>query len=150
MQQKKDVKTPHKMGIPDILQSPTTVFPRTFRFLLVSKRNPDFQNFVRRVEIDTFSNSITAYVMELTSKGKTHPHEWLDQISDKTYSDDMSLLAMDGCGGVLYTLEFDEVKAYSEKVIYNYDDSDVVTHKIEFEYASMKRTSPKSLDDQSK
>lgn len=145
MQEKKDKKS-QNMGIPDILKSPLTVFPRTFRFLLISKRNPDFQNLVQRVEIDTFSNSMTVHVLEMTLRGKTHPHDWLDQITDQTYSDDMSLVAMDGCGQTLYTLDFDQVKAYSEKTVYNYDDSDVVTHKIEFEYANMKRTSPKTLD----
>lgn len=134
------------MGIPELIGSPTTVFPRTFRFLLISKKYPDFQNLVRRVEIDSFINSITAYVLELTANGKTYPHDWLDQIHCGNYVDDMTLVALDGCGQTLYTLEFEGVKVYDAHVEFNYDDSDVVTHRIGMEFAKMTRLNPKSLD----
>lgn len=146
MDEKTTQKTTTSMGIPDLIKSPSTVFPRTFRFLFISKKYPDFQNLVRRVEIDPFVNSITAYVLELTSNGKTYPHDWLGQISEKEYVDDMTLVALDGCGNTLYTLEFEGVKAFDLHTEFDYDDSDVVTHRIGMEFAKMTRLNPKSLD----
>lgn len=140
------MKQTDSMGINPLLSSHTNIFPRTFRFLFISKNNPNFQNLVKRVEIDPFVNTLMVYVMEVTDDKMTHPHDWLEKISEKDYEDNFSLIAFDGCGNSLYTLEFDKAKAFDLQTEYDYSTSEVVTHKIGIEFDKMTRTNPKSLD----
>jgi len=126
------------MGIPAVLGSPTTVFPRTFRFLFVPKKNPDLQYLVTKVSIDFYQQSLDAHIMEVAPD--LDSQDWIINMGeDREYVDDYTLTALDGCGTTLYTLEFIGMKAIWHNVEYDYAKSDVVTHHVGFEYEEMKR-----------
>ena len=131
-----------RMGLPAVLGDPTTIFPRTFRFLFTPKKNPDLQYLVQKVSIDFYQQSIDAHIMETAPNLETQ--EWVINMMEKGYDepyiDDYTLVAMDGCGNQLYMLEFKGVKAIWHNVEYDYAKSDVVTHHVGFEYESMTRT----------
>ena len=110
------------------------VFPRTFRFLFISKKNPDMHYFTNKVSIDYFSQGIELSVYERVT---LQTHDWIMDMSDPSYDDDFTLTALDGCGNKLYVLEFHGVKICGHKVDYDYANSDVVQHKITLGYHKM-------------
>jgi hypothetical protein len=141
-----DQKNPDKhedMGLPDILKSPKTVFPRTFRFLFIPKKNPAVQHLIQKVSIDYSQKSLDAFVMELAD---CRTLEWLQEMNQPDYTDDFTLVALDGCGYHLYVLEFSQVRAVWYSTEYDYAKSDVVTHHVGFEYDSMKTIKKRTHD----
>jgi hypothetical protein len=139
------------MGLPPCLTAANTVFPRTFRFLFIPKQNPHIQYFVKKVEINYFQHKIVASVMEVCTPnvdGETiQTQDWIEQLANKDFCDDLMLVALDGCGKKLYTLEFLRSKAYDHQVTYCTDSSDTVNHTVYLEYSKMVRCNkPDSLD----
>jgi len=127
------------MGIPKVLASPHTIFPRTFRFLFIPKKNPDLQYLINKVTIDFYQKSMDAYIMEAAPA--LDSQDWIiNMVNDRDYIDDYSLVALDGCGHKLYTLDFKGVKGIWHSVEYDYGKSDVVSHHVGFEYEQMTRT----------
>jgi hypothetical protein len=127
------------MGIPEVLGSPYTVFPRTFRFLFVPKKNPDLQYLVSKVTIDFYQKQMDAFIMEAAPALECQ--DWIiNMVTDRDYVDDYTLLALDGCGNRIYTLDFTGVKGIWHSVEYDYAKSDVVSHHVGFEYEGMTRT----------
>lgn len=138
------------MGIPAVLGSPTTIFPRTFRFLFIPKKNPDLQYLVTKISIDFYQKSMDAQIMEIAPT--LDSQDWIINMGeDRDYIDDYTLIALDGCGNMIYTLSFQDVKAIWHNVEYDYAKSEVVTHHVGFEYEKMERIkgeikSPKPVD----
>lgn len=80
------------MGIPPVLGSPYTVFPRTFRFLFIPKKNPDLQYLVTKVSIDFYQESMDAYIMEAAPDLSSQ--DWILKMGeDRDYTDDYTLVA---------------------------------------------------------
>ena len=126
------------MGIPAALASPTVIFPRTFRFLLIPKKNPDLQYLVTKATIDFYQKQIDTFVMETAPN--LDAQDWVIKMGEDKYVDDYYLIALDGCGEKIYTLEFKDVSAIWHNVEYDYEKSDVVTHHVGLEFEKMTRT----------
>jgi hypothetical protein len=110
------------------------VFPRTFRFLFISKKNPDMHYFTNKVGIDYFNKGIEISVYERVT---LQTHDWIMDMIQDGYADDFTLTALDGCGEKLYILEFQGVKIAGHRVDYDYANSDVVQHKLTLGYQNM-------------
>lgn len=121
--------------------TPTAVIPRTFRFLLQPKSHPELSYMVKKVGINYYEQTIEVEMYE-------HPdfktHDYLLYLSDVQNKDhELTLTALDGCGRKLYLLHFKGVEPDDHYVEYNYEKSDVLTHKLTLSYEEMKRTDNK-------
>lgn len=110
------------------------VFPRTFRFLLTPKKNPEIQYFTSKAAVSYSSKTLDTSVYE---RQHLQAHDWIMEMLTDGYEDDYVLTAVDGCGHKLYVLEFRGVKLTGHKVGYDYASSDVVTHQLSLTYREM-------------
>jgi len=136
-----------QLWISEILKS--AKFPRSDRFVLASKKNPEIQNFVRHVEINHLLKTLTVDVFELMNNDEIYPHDWLNKsVYNESHVDDMTLFTFDGCGDILYTIDFLEVKTFDISTKFSYDDSGIVTHRVQMTFSKMTKPnlSRKSLD----
>lgn len=123
---------PASMGLGPIGQE--IVFPRTFRFLLTPKKNPEIQYFTCKAEISYSAKTLNVSVYE---RQHLQAHDWIMAMITEDSEDDFVLQAMDGCGYKLYVLELRGVKLTGHKVGYDYSSSDVVTHQLNMSYREM-------------
>lgn len=116
-----------------MIKNPLNIFPYTYRFILVPKKNHELNMLIKKVEIDYLQNIIVIDIMEMyeLSTDSIPTLDWIKLIKEST--ENFTLTAFDENGGEIYSIEFSQAKAFSHKVIYDYDSTDPVTHKIGFE-----------------
>lgn len=91
-----------------------------------------------KVTIDFFQKQLDAFIMEAAPA--LDSQDWIiNMVKDREYTDDYTLVALDGCGKKIYTLEFTGVKSIWHSVEYEYAKSDIVSHHVGFEYDGMER-----------
>lgn len=113
------------------------VFARTFRFLFVSKKKPEMQHFTSKVRFNYLSKTIRMFIYErVTLSGQ----DWIEEMMEEGYSDDFSLIALDGCGNKLYVIDFNGVELKGHALDYDYGNSDVVQHRLKLQYHDMVKT----------
>lgn len=123
------------MGIPQPLVN-CSIFPRTFRFLLIPQKNPHLQYFIKKAKVKYYEKTLEIDIYE---NEKNETHDWVLKLSELGYKEDFTLIALNGLGVELYVLQFSGVQGVAHEVDYDYASSEVVTHQLILDYEKMER-----------
>ena len=118
------------------LADPTTIFVRTFRWTINASAYPDITPWVQSITMNYIDKTMEATVFE---DAEGHVHKWLMDIM--AASCDFTINHFDGLGRVLYKTDYSGITLKDHSVSYDYNGSDVLTHKIKLSYNHLKRSS---------
>lgn len=129
-------KCPH-MGIPAQLANSKVVFPRCFRFRVISKLFENLDWLTTKIEVDLVNKHFILWAMDMDWTTA----EYVDKLASGQY-DELSVPYYDGCGNVIFTVTYYNCKIAGHNFGCNYSDSNVIAHKIHFNFDLAKKSIP--------
>ncbi len=128
-----------KMGVsehPGFLDS--TVIPRKFRWTLTNEEHSQIHWWMQSVLTDYINKYIS---IEVLDDAKDNVFNWLQALVDQEVSaTNLKLTHFDSTGNPITIINFNGLKIKEHTVAYNYNSSDVLTHKIVITYNKIFRT----------
>jgi len=115
------------------LGSAELILPRKFRFQLISKDCEDVQIFTRKIELDFFDKIMKASFYD-DQYGEIY--RWIKNVG---LPSEVQLKHYDGIGYTLSTFTIKGLDVQKHTCSYDYQDSNVLTHEVEFSYQEIKR-----------
>jgi hypothetical protein len=128
-----------KMGVsdhPGLLES--TIIPRKFRWTLTNEEHPQIQWWMQTVLTDYINKYIS---IEVFDDAKDNVFNWLQALVDQEVgATNLKLTHLDGAGNMITVINFTGLKIKEHTVAYDYNSSDVLTHKLVISYSKISRT----------
>lgn len=114
------------------------VFVRSFRWTLNAPDYPEITEWVQKISVNYVAKTME---IEAFDEADGFVFQWIADMMDDTKSVDFVLNHYDGCGYKLFYNSFEGIQVKDHSVGYDYESSEVVTHKLKLSYKNMKRSS---------
>jgi hypothetical protein len=125
-----------KMGLGKLADR-MMVFPRTFRWTFHPINHDEAHWWFHKLNVDYKNKVIEIQVYDDTD-GLVQA--WMEDITHDAASRQAYLRHYDGCGRLLYVIDFIGLDTEEHKVQYDYSSSEVLTHTIRLSFKLSKRT----------
>lgn len=108
--------------------------PRACRWTLHSSESDDVSMWISEVSYDLVNKKLRTSVME---SGTHDAFTWLEDLSSGPPTE-ATLKLYDSSGKEIFSLLFTAMKMTSHNCSFDYSNSDVVRHKVEFDFNSVR------------
>lgn len=140
MDQETDLKDKAKqfmsMGLGK-LGDPGTIFPRCFRWTFHPINHDDTRWWFQKIKVD-YKEKVMEIKVYDDVDGQVHG--WLEDVMYDAASRQAQLRHYDGCGRLMYTVDFIGLEVMTHNIQYDYATSDVLTHTLKLSFKRSKRT----------
>lgn len=113
----------------------TTVIPRTFRWTLTNENHPNIHWWMKSIKTYYAKKRI---VIEAYDDAEGSIFNWLQDLMTKDVKL-VTLTHLDSCGTPIFLINFFGLKLDGHVTTYNYNSSDILTHKIAISYNKLGR-----------
>lgn len=121
----------------------SAIIPRAFRWTLTNEEHNQIHWWMQSVLTDYINKNIT---IEVFDDAKDNVFNWLQALVDQEVgATHLKLTHFDGTGNAITVINFNGLKIKNHTVAYNYNSSDVLTHKLVISYNKISRNTPQTI-----
>lgn len=120
-----------------------TIIPRAFRWTLTNEEHPQIHWWMQSVLNDYINKNIS---VEVFDDAKDDVFNWLQALVDQEVgATNLKLTHFDSKGNAITVINFTGLKIKEHTVAYNYNSSDVLTHKLVISYNKISRIKSQTI-----